>query len=255
MTEQNNHPLNESLSALVDGEATPLELRRLLKASASESELNERWSRYHLASAAMRRDLGAVAPAGFAAGVSKALEQEPSAAFDEEPSAAVNEEPSAAFGDKPSAAAKPRSWWQGLGRVAVAASVAGAVLIGVQQYPGGFEAGAGSTSVASGSGIETNEAQTQSGTADREPVSLPAGYQAPAFPAARTASAQSGYEPAQRTNREVIFVPVQSESSQVPVEEIRAYLNQLMQEHSAHAARNSNQGVLPFARASSEDDN
>jgi len=231
MTEQNNHSLTESLSALADGEATPLELRRLLKASVSESEINERWARYNLASSAMRRELGTMAPAGFAAGVSAALEQE---------SAAV---------------AKPRGWWQGLGRVAVAASVAGAVLIGVQQYPGSFEAGPSSDTVASSAGGESNEAQAQSDTADSQPVSLPAGYQTPFFPAARTASAQSGYEPTQRANREVIFMPVQPESAQVPVEEIRAYLNQLMQEHSAHAARNSNQGVLPFARVPSEDDN
>lgn len=231
MTEQKDHSLTEALSALADGEATPLELRRLLKASASEPALKERWARYNLASSAMHRDLTAMAPAGFAAGVSAALEQESVTA------------------------AKPRGWWQGLGRVAVAASVAGAVLIGVQQYPGSFEGDPAAGAMASGSGEDTNETQTQSDTADRQPVSLPAGYQAPSFPAARTASAQSGYEPTQRANREVIFMPVQPDSSQVPVEEIRAYLNQLMQEHSAHAARNSNQGVLPFARASSEDDN
>jgi len=231
MTEQSNDSLTESLSALADGEATPLEVRRLLKASASEPELNERWARYNLASAVMRRDLDTVAPSDFAAGVSAAIERE-------------------------SATAAPRNWWQGLSRVAVAASVAGAVLIGVQQYPGSFEAGPGaSDSVASSSGEEAGGAQARGENTDRPAVSLPAGYQAPSFPAARTASAQSGYEPTQRANREVIFMPVQAESSQVPVEEIRAYLNQLMQEHSAHAARNSNQGVLPFARVSSDDDN
>lgn len=234
MTEQTNDALSESLSALVDGEATPLEVRRLLKASAAEAELNGRWARYHLAGSVMRRDLAVMAPEGFAAGVADALADEQ--------------------GSTSTALKSSRRWFQGLGRVAVAASVAGAVLIGVQQYPGGVDGPGADASLASDAEQGSRVDQPDSDLADNQPVSLPAGYQAPSFPAARTASAQSGYEPRVRASREVIFMPVQSESVAVPAEEIRAYLNQLMQEHSDHAARNSNQGVLPFARVSSDED-
>lgn len=227
MTEQSNHSLNESLSALVDGEASPLEVRRLLKAGAddsADSELNARWSRYQLAGSVMRRELEVMAPSGFAGRISEAL------------------------ADEAAPAAGHRHWWQRVGQVAVAASVAGAVLIGVQQYPG-MEA---DNTIAGTSPAESSSAESDIGRSEQ--VSLPAGYQAPSLPMARTASAESGYDPVQRPSREVIFVPVRAESGQIPAEEIRAYLNQLMQAHSDHAARNSNQGVLPFARVTNQDE-
>ncbi|WP_341936574.1 sigma-E factor negative regulatory protein [Marinimicrobium sp. C2-29] len=217
MTEQSNHSLTESLSALADGEATPLEVRRLLKASETDPQLGARWARYNLAGAAMRRDVSVMAPEGFAAGLSEAIANEPSAR------------------------ASGSGWWQHLGRAAVAASVAGAVLLGVQQYPAGP---AGGEVASSQGGSETSS----------EPVSLPAGHNSPIQPTARTVSAQSGYEPAPRRSKDVVFIPVQSGTVQVPAEEVRAYLNQLMQEHSDNAARNSNQGVLPYARVPSDAD-
>lgn len=220
MTEQSNHSLYESLSALVDGEASELEVRRLLK--AQDEELKARWSRYQLAGAAMRRELGTMAPTGFADRVSAALETE----------AALE--------------APQRHWWQRIGQVAVAASVAGAVLIGVQQYPGDPQ----QTTVA-----DVNTAAQESPENDvgrSQTVSLPAGYQPPSLPLARTVSQESGYEPAGHPSREVIFVPVRVDSGQVPSEEIRAYLNELMRAHSGHAVRNSNQGVLPYARVTTD---
>ncbi len=219
MTEQSNHSLYESLSALVDGEASELEVRRLLK--AEDEELKARWSRYQLAGAAMRRELGAMAPSGFADRISAALENE-----------AVPQVPQ-------------RHWWQRIGQVAVAASVAGAVLIGVQQYPGDTQQTAVATTNAAPEARENDVGRSQT-------VSLPAGYQPPSLPLARTVSQESGYEPVGHPSREVIFVPVRVDSGQVPSEEIRAYLNELMRAHSGHAVRNSNQGVLPYARVTTD---
>lgn len=220
MTEQSNHSLYESLSALVDGEASELEVRRLLK--AEDEELKARWSRYQLAGAAMRRELGAMAPSGFADRISAALEEE-----------AAPQAPQ-------------RHWWQRIGQVAVAASVAGAVLIGVQQYPGDAHPTAvADTSAAAPEARDNDVGRSQT-------VSLPAGYQPPSLPLARTVSQESGYEPVGHPSREVIFVPVRVDSGQVPSEEIRAYLNELMRAHSGHAVRNSNQGVLPYARVTTD---
>src|SRR5690606_37766637 len=97
----------------------------------------------------------------------------------------------------------------------------------------------------------------RSETPTRPAVSLPAGYNTDTVPVARTASAglggQRGYEPLPRTRRQVLFAPRQ-ESVPVPIEEIRAYLSALVEEHSDHAAQNSNQGALPYARVVADDE-
>lgn len=111
----------ESLSALVDNEATELELQRLLKASQTDSEVRAKWGRYQIASAAIRQDLPAMAASDFAARVSAAIEAE-DAHRQEAPAA-----PAKAADDK-------QRWWQNIGRFAVAASVAGGVLLFAQTY-------------------------------------------------------------------------------------------------------------------------
>jgi sigma-E factor negative regulatory protein RseA len=221
MTEQtSHHPLAESLSALMDDQASELELQRLLKASESDAELKAVWSRYQLAGAAMCKDLPAMAGSDFAARVSAVI-------ADESPLNVTSKPPRA------------NHWWQNAGRFAVAASVAGAVIIGAQQFD------TGSAPVTGGASAVAEIERTEISPA----VSLPAGYQAPSL-SARTVSAQSGYEPRQhqQESRQVIFVPRQSSAQQVSSEQIRDYLNQLIEEHADHASLNSGQGMLPFAR-------
>ncbi|TVQ72479.1 MAG: hypothetical protein EA373_02525 [Oceanospirillales bacterium] len=46
----------ETLSALMDGEVSDLELRRVLKSCQQDDETADRWQRYHLASAVMKRE-------------------------------------------------------------------------------------------------------------------------------------------------------------------------------------------------------
>lgn len=240
MTEQsNNHPLAESVSALADDEASSLELHRLLKASETDPEIKATWSRYQLIGSAMRRELPAVNVGDLASRVSAAVEQIDLDA-PENPQATENpvKEPRR-FG----------GWWQQLGRVAVAASVAVVAVLGVQQFPLESPAPelAGSAPAPSVGEAEARE------DSPRPAVSLPAGYYAPNLPVARNASVQGGYEPRSGEARQVLFVPRQTSTS-VPVEEIRAHLHQLIEAHSEHAARNTNQGVLPFARVVVEED-
>lgn len=235
MTEQsNNHPLAESVSALADDEASALELHRLLKASETDPEIKAVWSRYQLIGSAMRRELPAVQVGDLASRISAAIEQEDLYSSESLPA------PSEASGEE---RRRFGGWWQQLGRVAVAASVAVVAVIGVQQFP--IESAApelaGSAPIPSDGEAETRE------DSPRSAVSLPAGYYAPNLPVARNASAQTGYAPRSSEGRQVLFVPRQT-STPVPVEEIRAQLHQLIEAHSEHAARNTNQGVLPFAR-------
>jgi sigma-E factor negative regulatory protein RseA len=99
--------LQESLSALLDDQAGELEVRRILAADA-DPELRSTWRRYQVARAALHGELREPR-LDIAASVSAALAAEP-----------------------PLRHSSP--WWQGAGRVAVAASVTVAVLVGVRFY-------------------------------------------------------------------------------------------------------------------------
>ncbi len=101
--------LNESLSAVMDNQADELELRRVLAAS-EDADLRATWSRYQLARAVMHKEL--LEPRlDIAAAVSAALADEPVPA-----------------------SRKTQAPWRTLGRLAVAASVTVAVLVGVRFY-------------------------------------------------------------------------------------------------------------------------
>ena len=54
MTETTRESLNEALSAVVDGEAEELELRRVLNAVERDPELRAKWERLHLIGDVMR---------------------------------------------------------------------------------------------------------------------------------------------------------------------------------------------------------
>lgn len=111
----NREALHESLSAVMDNEADELELRRVLAAS-EEVELRATWSRYQVARAAMHKEL--LEPRLDVAGaVFAALDKEP-------------------------VPARRAGAWPALGRVAVAASVTLAVLVGVRFYNEADSAGA-----------------------------------------------------------------------------------------------------------------
>lgn len=103
--------LDESVSAVMDGEADELELRRVLAATGEDPALRERWARYQLARDVMHRQ--AVLPKlDLAAAVSAAIAAE----------------------DSPAPAARPARSWRQAARFAVAATVTLAVMAGVRFY-------------------------------------------------------------------------------------------------------------------------
>lgn len=111
--------LDESLSAVMDGEADELELRRVLAASGDDSAVRERWARYQLARDVMHRQ-SVLPQLDLAAAVSAAIEAEDAQAA--------------------APAAKPTGSWHQVARFAVAATVTLAVLVGVRFYNGQDEA-------------------------------------------------------------------------------------------------------------------
>ncbi|MFC3116850.1 sigma-E factor negative regulatory protein [Cellvibrio fontiphilus] len=234
MTEQNQSPvLAESLSALMDNQASELELQRLLKALQADPELKSTWSRYQIASAGLKGDIPVLASSDFASRVSAAIDAEETYSVAASVSTALSGQTAEAAISVPQ-----QRWWQQAGRVAVAASVAGAIILGVQQYQA---PGADLDAMTSG-GIAAAPAPASESKA----ANLPSGINAPAL-SARTVAVQSGYESRPQESRRVMFVPRQ-QAAPVYNEDISSYVNQLIQEHTDNASLNSGQGMLPYTR-------
>jgi len=212
--------LNESLSALMDGEATELELQRLLKSSSGAAEVGERWSRYQLAASVMRREQVAQVDTGLAARISAAIDQEPS------PFQSVD------AGAEASAANRSR-WWRPLSRGAVAATVAFAAILGVQQIsqPQGGDAAL----------MADADRQVQQSLPS---APEPTGFYVPA-PSTRSVSTAA---PRLVPERQAA-IGDQPVMQPVLTPELMRHLNRVMIEHSEQAAHVGNQGMVPFARA------
>ena len=212
--------LNESLSALMDGEASELELQRLLKASAASPDVGERWSRYQLAANVLRRDQVARADSGLAASISAALELE-------EPLHAEAADDNAAANDGTYTRVRRL-----LTRSAVAATFAFAAILGVQQVSQP-EPGA--------------ELVAEVERPVQQPVHVapqPSDFYVPA-PSTRTVStAMPRFVPERQSG-----IPGQAAIQQGPTPELMRHLNRVMIQHSEQAAHLGNQGMVPFARA------
>jgi len=209
--------LEESLSALMDGEATEMETHRLLKAVAEDPKLRGQWTRYHMASSTIKGE-PATTSIDYSAAISAAIDQEP----------AHRRSAITVFAGS-------------AGRFAIAASVALVAVFGVQQLNSPLDT---ASPVSEFAGVKTPV--ENSGPA----IQFPSGFQ-PSINA-RTVSVGGNNKSSQRA------VPVLEVNQQVQQQvkqqyseaEMRAYLNNIMSKHSSHAALNSNQGMMPFARLS-----
>lgn len=118
-----NERNKESLSALMDGEADELEIRRVLNQLDKDDELRDNWKNYHLMGSLMRDE--SFDSLDLTRGINQILDGElaPSGAAD------INtpQSPRESHVQKSS-----NAWYKPLTSVAVAASVTLAVLLGVQ---------------------------------------------------------------------------------------------------------------------------
>lgn len=224
MSEQNRpQTLAESISALMDNQASELELQRILKATEQDAEVKAIWSRYQIASSALRGDKTPV----FTSSVMSDFSARLSAAIDAEET----------FSAQPAAVEKSKAqqgWFYQLGRVALVASVAGGMVLGVNQFNSGNP---DSSQIASNIAAEPAPVEST--------VSLPSGINSPLINT-RNVAVQTGYETRPETRR-VMFQPRQA-TTVVSDEEVSRYVNQMIKAHSDNAAMNSGQGVLPYAR-------
>lgn len=118
--------LRQSLSAVMDDEADAFELRRVLDELDRDTELRGVWSRYHLIGAAMRGERARQSTLGAEAGLGDRVWE---ALTEEGDSMAAAE--AGAGADVPATARPGRRVWAGrLTGLAVAATVAFAVVVG-----------------------------------------------------------------------------------------------------------------------------
>ena len=126
MGEKDQDKNSEELSALMDGEVSELELRRVLKNLQTDDQLGEKWQRYQLTSAVLKQQTQGNAAKWAEIDLSSRV------------SAAIGAEPALHVKSKPR---KPML--KPFANVAVAASVSAAVILGWQNFGQAPVSGAG----------------------------------------------------------------------------------------------------------------
>lgn len=231
---KNQAQLNESLSALVDDEASEFEVHRVLTESQQDASVRERWHRYQLAGAALRGEAVNLATnTHFADRIRDAIRD---IEFDE---------PLASTADK-SAREKQGSiasgaWKAGAGRFAIAASVAAAVFLGAQQM-----------NLVAFNGEPGQSQEFAQQPADPAPTVAPSSVNIPTINV-QNVSGGDTIPPRSRLPQSLQYSP-NIQQQQLQDEQIRRYIRQLMLEHAEHSAQNSGSGLLPYARVPAEEE-
>ncbi len=211
--------LKESVSAALDGQASELEFHRVLDSIGYNDDLRATASRYQLIGDGIRAETNAFVGVDISADVMGAIEQEES---DQSTTASVpkNRKGVALLDD----------WWLSLGRVAMAASVACAVVFGVR-----------SLNVIN----EVPLVAINGPTTLSQPVALVPGgssYGANSIRAGYNSKQHDSITPEQLAH-------AQNVADHATRERFRHYALQ----HAELSAMNNGQGILPFARLTSFD--
>ncbi len=229
-----NDRMKESLSALVDGEADELEIRRLLNQTEQDDELKEQWGRYQLMGAVMRGEPASTTD--LSQGIMQALDGVP---MDDVP-ASTHPEEHVVSSDVQIAEPTPQRsrTFHWLTSGAVAASVTLAVLLGarVVNTPA-IDASAPAVAAISGG------ASSQTPVSSAPVAIIPAG-RGGQLVAATTESLPYSPLPLQATASD------QQTLSEEELRQAQDKLRTYVMQHSEHAALNTGRGLMPFARVS-----
>jgi len=218
--------LLESVSALVDGEASEIELHLILKQldadhANQDQSVGSKWSRYQSVSQAM-----AGLPLG---GVD----------ISESVSSAIAEEPTYASTLLPTVKSKLYT----MGRFAVAASVAFVAIIGVQQL--------NQVSPLQPQTIDASFVASQPQDQLKGPASqYPAGFQP--IVQARTVNASNGVK---LSSQPLIIKLTSADIEALNDQRMRNYLNEITRNQSRAVATSVTQGVLPVTLSTDTSDN
>ncbi len=237
MSEKSSHNhatdrLRESLSVTLDGQASELELRRVLDGIGYDDELRSTARRYQLIGDVLRGEANEFSSVDLTAGVMSAIEQEEtgknSSSSQQESAHVYNRQPDAKTGFGAAVQAID-NLWSSLGRVAVAATVAFTVVLGVRNFntPQEFQT------------VAVNEPLTMN-----QPVQLGTGN---AFGASGIRAGYGSKQHDSITPEQLAYA--QSVADRATKERFRAYALQ----HAELSAMNTGQGILAFARLTSFD--
>jgi sigma-E factor negative regulatory protein RseA len=119
-TQINSESIRQSLSAVMDDAAQPLELQRVLKASQDNEQVRLQWARYQLASSALKREASyASLDIDLSSGLRDVIDAEPTYSLSSSHSV-----PTISKFDR---------FWQPIAGLAVAASVTVVMVLGAQR--------------------------------------------------------------------------------------------------------------------------
>lgn len=253
-------PLMESLSALLDGEATELEVRRVLK-SGTEEEVRTVWQRFQIAAALMRRDchspLEARQARSFASSVMAAIEAEEKG----EPRVSPRETgarymPGFMAGAGGGTLSHP--WFAGVGKVAIAASVTLVMLLGLNQFALQEVRGTpASSELAAMGSADMNSVGT--GSVEKYPgdtsAVVPEGYRVPELNAVTVSSVPGASASAYRSPVRSLNLPMTAqagESTEINAE-LQVQLQRMLMLHSEKASQEIGLTIVPGSRLSSLD--
>lgn len=219
MSEKNSHNhaqerLKESLSATLDGQAGELELRRVLDSIGSDEDLRETARRYQMIGDTVRRETNEFMNVDLSVGIRERIADEEAPGQAEAPQTSSGRNIISVM-DR---------MWSSVGRVAVAASVAFAVVLGMRNFNTVQDAPA--LAVAPDQGTLTQPLQIAQ-----------TGYGAAGIKAGYNSRQHDSITPEQ-------LAEAQNVASRATRERFRAYALQ----HAEMSAMHSGQGVLPFAR-------
>ena len=217
--------LSETISAVMDSQADDLEVRRLLKAldNASEEEaaaILAQWESFHSIGSVLRNESRSNNETPTMRASSNFAASVSAAIADEAPMDKVARRPS-----------KSDPMWQ---RFAVAASVTLAILVGVQEY-------------------ESMQAGDASYTADNA-VTVPALQSVDQSVNQSVDQGVVDLTAVQLASSEVALESSMSEAEKLEAIEAQERLNEYLLEHTNHAAKQSGQGMIPFARLANFED-
>jgi sigma-E factor negative regulatory protein RseA len=213
--------LSETISAVMDSQADDLEVRRLLKAldNASEEEaaaILAQWESFHSIGSVLRNESRSNNETPTMRASSNFAASVSAAIADEAPMDKVARRPS-----------KSDPMWQ---RFAVAASVTLAILVGVQEYE---SMQAGDASYTADNAVTVADLKSVDQSVDQGVVDLTA---------------------VQLASSEVALESSMSEAEKLEAIEAQERLNEYLLEHTNHAAKQSGQGMIPFARLANFED-
>lgn len=209
MTEQRD-TLKESLSALMDGQADELEIRRLLDATEGErrTDLRNAWMRYHMVSRSIKGEVSATA-IDCSSAIASALETE-----------SVH------------AASPAKKIFEVLGQCAIAASVAMVAILGVQEFNNpSLELGTQSAA------LDPYDVDINTGPA----MQFPAGFE-PRIDA-QTVSAGSMVRGSTTAATKRILPAIEQQA--FPAHKIRTHIDKMLIKHAENSTLNSAHGSVP----------